>query len=124
MKIRKYIKFLPLIILFSSCSENYILNKAVKGKIVSNDLAIKDVSIKYDSTDVLSPQNIKTDLSGFFILPKVEIRGYKEFISLQKETNVNLIITKSNYKTIKINLDKYNNDNDTIDVGIIYLIRQ
>lgn len=124
MKIRKYIKFLTLIILFSSCSENYILHKAVKGKIVSNDLAIKDVSIKYDSTDVLSPQNIKTDLSGFFILPKVEIRGYKEFISLQKETNVNLIITKSNYKTIKINLDKYNNDNDTIDVGIIYLIRQ
>ncbi|MFH7001882.1 hypothetical protein [Flavobacterium bizetiae] len=121
MKKKIFVNFLVLITLISSCNKNYTLQKTVKGKIVNNNLAIKDVSIKYESTNVLSPQNVKTDKNGFFIMPKIEIRGYKEFISRQKEINSQMIINKSNYKTIRINIDKYDKGHDTIDLGFIYL---
>ncbi|OMQ10523.1 hypothetical protein [[Flexibacter] sp. ATCC 35103] len=115
------IKLLVVIILLSSCKENYTLRKVVIGRIVNNDLPLKDVSLKYDSTDVLSPQNIKTDNKGFFIMPKIELSDYKEFISRQKEINNDIIIKKENFKNTTIKIDKYDKSIDTIDLGIIQL---
>lgn len=110
-----------LLVLFFSCNNaSYIYRKPVVGLIYYDRTPLANASVIYDS-DILSPRNIVTNKNGQFILPKIEMKNYQNFIKSIKGRNSIIIITKEKYNTKKINLKNYDIGNDTIDVGVIYL---
>lgn len=120
MKIKFYLTI--LLGLFSSCNTtSYIYRKSVIGLIRDDKTPLPNVSIVYDSLDVLSPRNVITNNKGQFILPKIEMKNYQNFIKSIKEINSMIIIKKKGYDTKKINLKTYDMNKDTIDIGTIYL---
>ena len=113
--------FIILFGLFSSCdTQSYIYRKPVVG-LVFDKIPLADVSVVYDSLDVLSPQNIITNKKGWFILPKIEMDNYEDFKSYVKGINSIILIKKKGYILKKINLKKYDTGKDTIRLGVIHL---
>jgi hypothetical protein len=113
--------FIILLGLFSAChTQSYIYRKPVIG-LVYDKIPLTDVSIVYNSSDALSPQNIISNKEGRFILPKIEMDNYADFISSVKGINSIILIKKKGYVLKKIDLKKYDTGKDTIRVGIIHL---
>lgn len=113
--------FIILLGLFSSCNnKSYLYRKPVVG-LIYDKTPLADVSVVYDSLDVLSPQNIVTNKDGRFVLPKIEMDNYGDFISSVKEINSIILIKKKGYFLKKIDLKKYDKSKDTIRVGVIHL---
>lgn len=80
--------------MFSSCnSHSYIYRKPVIG-LVYDKIPLADASVAYDSSDALSPQNIIANNEGQFILPKIEIDNYANFIRSVKGINSVILIKK------------------------------
>ena len=120
MKIKFYLTI--LLGLFSSCNTvSYIYRKSVIGLIRDDKIPLPDVSIVYDSSDILSPSNVTTNKKGQFILPKIEIKNYHNFIKSIRGINSIIILKKKGYDIKKINLKDYDRNKDTIDIGTIYL---
>lgn len=118
----KFISHLIILLgLFSSCDiQPYTYRKPVVGLIYDKE-PLKDVSVVYESSDVLSPQNIKTNEKGRFVLPKIEMRDYEDFKNSVKGITSIVIIKKVGYKPKTIDIKKYNTTKDTINVGIVHL---
>lgn len=113
--------FIILSGLFLSCNtQSYRYRKPVAG-LIYDKTPLADVSVVYDSSDVLSPQNIVTNKNGRFILPKIEMNNYEDFTSSVKRINSIIFIKKKGYILKKIDLKKYDNNEDTIRVGTIHL---
>ncbi|WP_375605049.1 hypothetical protein [Flavobacterium davisii] len=89
------------------------------------NLPVNDVSIKYDSLDILSPTNIKTDKKGLFILPKIILKNDLQAKRRISKLSSLIYITKKGYKKTTIDSKKFVKNeaktNDTIDIGNIYL---
>lgn len=118
------VKFYVIILLglFFSCNTtSYIYRKSVIGLIRDDKTPLLGVSVVYDSLDVLSPRSVTTNNKGQFILPKIEIKNYQNFIKSIKEINSIIIMKKKGYDIKKIDLKTYDMNKDTIDIGIIYL---
>ncbi|MDI9309425.1 MAG: hypothetical protein QM535_04350 [Limnohabitans sp.] len=113
------------IILFSCSKNNYKLTyrKPVKGYVFSEDFnPINDVSIKYDSLDLLSPTNIKTNHKGSFVFPKIEIANTIETKRRISLLSSQLYITKEGYKKIVIELKEFEkNEKDTIYIDTLQM---
>lgn len=113
--------FIILSGLFTSCNtQTYSYRKPVVG-LVYDKTPLADVSVVYDSLDVLSPQHIVTSKNGLFILPKIEMDNYDEFVSAVKRINSIIFIKKNGYILKKVDLKKYDTSKDTIRVGVIHL---
>lgn len=113
--------YIILFVLVSSCdTESYLYRKPVTG-MVYDQIPLADVSVGYDSLDVLSPQDIMTNKNGRFILPKIEMENHEDFINSVKGINSIILIKKKGYILKKIDLKKYDTSKDTIKVGVIHL---
>ena len=120
MRVKFYL--IILLWLFFSCNTgSYIYRKPVIGLIYDDKIPLPNVSIVYDSSDILSPRNVTTNNKGQFILPKIEMKNYQNFIKSIKEINSIIILKKKGYDIKKINLKAYDRNKDTIDIGTIYL---
>lgn len=104
-----------------SCSKNIVYRKPVVGIVKnSENKALANVQVYYDSSDILSPRNIISGSNGYFIFPKVEIDDSQESKRKIHKLNQFIFFRKEGYKIKKYDVSKFDNS-DTIKLGIIRL---
>lgn len=104
-----------------SCSKNIVYRKPVVGIVKnSENKALANVQIYYDSSDILSPRNILSGSNGHFIFPKIEIDDSQESKRKIHKLSQFIFFRKDGYKIKKYDMSKFNNS-DTIRLGIIQL---
>ncbi len=115
-----------LVFAFSSCSknnQNLVYRKPIKGYVHSNfSKPIENVSIRYDSLDLLSSRDIKSNKDGLFVFPKILAQNKLEFKKRISKLSSKVYLTKKGYKTIIIDLNNFEKSEiDTIFIDTIYM---
>lgn len=109
-----------VLMLTLACStKQFLYRKPVIGYVYIKGHAVTALSVRYDSTDVLSRQDVVTDLNGRFVMPKVVLKNYQEFRRMSSRINSWLNFYNNGGKIFSIDLKKYDLSNDTINVGKI-----
>lgn len=116
----KHLIGLIVITLIIACNaKQFVYRKPVTGYVYINNRAAAPIAVRYDSTDVLSRQDIVTDVNGRFVMPKVVLKNYQEFSRMSSRINSWLHFYNNGEKIFSIDLRKYDLSNDTINVGKI-----
>ena len=115
-----------LVFVFSSCSknnQNLVYRKPIKGYVYSiSSKPIENVSIRYDSLDLLSSRDIKSSENGLFVFPKILTQNKLEFKKRINKLSSKIYLTKKGYKTAIIDLNNFEkSESDTIFTDTIYM---